>query len=262
MVLGSGIGIIENLGTISLRGGESDSDLVGSEGGTGVLFVYGTLSSSGLVNATIHLSSGQAIEQWSISGAGDGGDGAAPGSILNVPPICRLAGSSSGPPASITVHTEDDESGLGAINILEATNADVDIPPFTPGTNDPVIVKATKIDQSQRSVVQLRVFDVAGNSVTCDPVITLVIRENGKPVTQAFNDIPQAESKVQILNGSPGLKSLLVTVNGVRYRVDGLKDGEQRTIDVAASMRPGNQNSVTLTAHGKPGGSAMVIIHD
>jgi hypothetical protein len=64
------------------------------------------------------------------------------------------------------------------------------------------------------------------------------------------------------VNGSPGVRSLQVSVNGERFRVSGSGDDEQRTLDLSAAMRPGSANTVTVTADGRPGTSATVVISD
>jgi cysteine-rich repeat protein len=175
-------------------------------------------------------------------------------------PSCVLTAILPGPPTQITVTTQDTGSGLALITPLIATNATVNIPPFTAGDKNPIVVIATKIDQSKKAQVMLEVKDVVGNTTTCDPVLTLLVRENGKPVTETLTEIPQAESQITVLNGSPGIKNLLVTVNGVAFRLNGLKDGEKRSVDVAAAMRTGNNNTITLTAWGKPGSQATIVI--
>ena len=48
-------------------------------------------------------------------------------------------------------------------------------------------------------------------------------------------------------------------VNGVRYKVAGLVAGEELTLDVANAMQPG-YNLVSLTAYGKPGSWASLLI--
>jgi hypothetical protein len=70
------------------------------------------------------------------------------------------------------VTVRDQQSGLASVEILTATNCTVVIPPFTVGTTNPVVVTATKTNQELSSVVTLRVRDVAGNQVICDPVYT------------------------------------------------------------------------------------------
>ena len=90
------------------------------------------------------------------------------------PPDCVLLGINPGPPATLEVRLQDGESGLAQVNVLVAVNVEVDIPAFSPGTTDPVIVSATKIDPNHSSTLTLEVFDVAGHSSTCDPVYTLL----------------------------------------------------------------------------------------
>jgi hypothetical protein len=52
--------------------------------------------------------------------------------------------------------------------VTQSENADTVVPPFTFGTTDPVVVRSTKIDQSQPARVTLVVTAVAGNVTTCD----------------------------------------------------------------------------------------------
>jgi hypothetical protein len=174
-------------------------------------------------------------------------------------PFCALTSSSA---SGILVTLRDQGSGLASISVIESVNASVAVPPFEPGTLDPVQVTATKLNMAQRSRVMLEARDVAGNVTRCDPVLMLVLRGTGKPVTETVTQVPAAERYVTILNGTPGLKNLLVIVNGLRFRVAGLGDGQTRTLDVAAAMRPGDDNVIELQAHGKPGSQGTVVIHD
>jgi hypothetical protein len=88
------------------------------------------------------------------------------------PPNCQITGIIPGPPKQIVVTLNDTESGLASVVPLTLVNATLEVPPFTVGTTSPVVVTATKINQSLASTVVIRVTDVAGNSVTCDPVYT------------------------------------------------------------------------------------------
>ena len=56
----------------------------------------------------------------------------------------------------------------------EATNATVSIPAFTVGTTSPVVVTATKIDQTVGASMTVRATDVAGNVTMCDPAMVTV----------------------------------------------------------------------------------------
>jgi hypothetical protein len=87
-----------------------------------------------------------------------------------IPPLCELTNIDPGPPFTIEVTVQDGESGIVAINVVTANNVILTIPSFTPGTNDPIIVTAEKINQSQSATVVLEVVDGAGNSTVCDPV--------------------------------------------------------------------------------------------
>lgn len=176
-------------------------------------------------------------------------------------PRCPITLNDPGPPARVEVTIQDTGTGLAEILVTRSENADTVVPPFTVGTTDPVVLSATKIDQTQRARVEARVTDLAGNVAICDPILVLVVRENGSSVTDSHNDVPRAEDKVTVTNGSPGINHLEIRVNGRKFNVTGLKAGERKTIDISSAMVDGN-NTVTLRATGKPGGSANVMIWD
>jgi len=58
------------------------------------------------------------------------------------------------------------------------------------------------------------------------------------------------------------IKSVVVTVYGKRFATSDLRDGAERMLDISAAMQPGDANTITITAHGKPGGSVDVMIFD
>jgi hypothetical protein len=168
----------------------------------------------------------------------------------------------AGPPTQLVVTVADSDSGLASIVVTQSDNADTVVPPFTTGTTDPVTVTATKIDQSRAAHVAMTVTDVAGNSISCDPVITLVQRSAGADPQGTSTGIPEAENKVLIMNGTPGLRNFEAVVNGIRFKVTGLKDGENRTIDVSSAMHAGYDNVITVKGHGPKGASAMAVVSD
>jgi len=173
-------------------------------------------------------------------------------------PACQLASTSA---SGITVLAQDLRSGIETVTILEAVNANVQIPPFAPGTTAPLYIAGSKIDLSRSARIRLRLTDAAGNITECDPVLTEVERQAGKPVSQTWT-VPAAERFVTIVNGAPGLRHLEVAVNGRLYRLNDLRDNEERTLDVSAAVREGEDSTITLTSYGKPGGGATVLIHD
>jgi hypothetical protein len=66
---------------------------------------------------------------------------------------------------------------------------------------------------------------------------------------------------VTVSNGSPGVRTIDMVVNGITFKVTGLSAGETRTFDVASAMLPGNDNVISISAHGGGGGdSALVMV--
>src|SRR5262249_22999629 len=74
----------------------------------------------------------------------------------------------------------------------------------------------------------------------------------GEPVKH-----PLMEHNVTITNGAPGVNNVRIIVNGAKFEVAGLQDGESRTIDVVSAMK-GDANTFSVEALGKPGGTANV----
>jgi hypothetical protein len=167
-------------------------------------------------------------------------------------PTCSLTSKSS---TGIGVTTRDTVSGVKTIEVVTATNAKVSIPAFSAGTVLPLVVNATKINAAQPSQVGLRVTDVKGNVITCDPILTSLVRER-RP--QVFENVDGSEHYLQIANGNPGLRRVIVHVGKVAYRVD-VASGETKTIDLR-SMRADRSYAVRLRGVGA--GSADVLIWD
>ncbi len=93
----------------------------------------------------------------------------------STPPVCVLTEKVVN--SHITVLTQDVYSGLATIEVLKANNAVVSWPPFTPGTTDPVMVTAAKVQPDEGSTVVLQLTDMAGLQTTCDPVFTTLRSE-------------------------------------------------------------------------------------
>jgi hypothetical protein len=185
------------------------------------------------------------------------------------PPGLEITALLAGPPVQVQMHVESYTGiPLTSITVLQAVNATVDIPPLTGQTA--VTVTATKVDQSKSSVVALRnctgCTDCGCDGVpgSCcrndDPVYATVLRHTGAPLDEVYQGLPASESRITVQNGTPGLKNLRVTVNGKRFELAGIKDGESVKLDVASAMVPGSGNVIALTPLGKPGGSAAIII--
>jgi hypothetical protein len=177
------------------------------------------------------------------------------------PPSCVLTGVVAGPPKQIQITVQDLGSGLNSVQVTASTNATVAVPAFTPGTTSPLVVTATKIDQTQGAEVGLQVTDVAGNVTNCDPVDLTVSRSTGAPTGTTVTHVTQQEQTVTIRNGTPGLTNISISVNGTNFEVAGLKDGDKRNVDISSALQSGSNNTVVLMPKGTPGGSADITIH-
>lgn len=186
-----------------------------------------------------------------------------PINLDETPPSCALTsvGTNAQGQKDIEVTVQDTLSGLAGVQVTESNNATTVVPSFTPGATGPIVVTATKIDQSSGSQVALAVTDQAGNVTNCDPVLTEITGQRGKPGWQVFTDVPQAEGVVTVQNGTPGLNRLVVIANGKVFGLGGLKDGATRSRSIAAAMSSG-QNVVVLHGYGQPNATAQVLIWD
>jgi hypothetical protein len=183
-----------------------------------------------------------------------------PSELPPAPPTCPTS-VISGPPAQAVTTFSDNGSGLASLVVTLSDNADTVVPPFTVGTTDPVSVTSTKIDQTRRARIEIRATDVAGNVAICDPVHMLFQRGSGQPPKDVITDVPKAENKVTIRNGKPGFNRIELLVNGVKYRITGLRNGEQRTVDISHLMVY-DKNTISLMGRGPGSSWAEVIVWD
>jgi len=110
--------------------------------------------------------------------------------------------------------------------------------------------------------VEMRVTDMAGNVTVCDPILALLIRDPGKQEVQTFTGVPGAEHVLTVYNGSPGIATLEVWVNGKKEKLKGLQNGETATFDLGATMKAKDGNTVSVKVGGRPGSSANMMLWD
>ena len=156
---------------------------------------------------------------------------------------------------------QDAASGLQTIQLAAEVNTTVSIPSFTPGATTPVIVTATKVDQSQTSEVAFLVTNTAGKTTSCDPVDFTAQIEN-RMETHVFRSLSSSEHYVRIVNGKPGLRRIAFRVNGTLLPESHLADGETAVLDIGSAMQEGQNNIAILHASGKAGASAYILIGD
>jgi hypothetical protein len=85
------------------------------------------------------------------------------------PPVCSVTAIRAGPPKQQDVTAQDTGSGLGATAIsgLSISNGAVAYAPFPAPSTAPLVLTATKTDQSDTTVWSFTATDWAGNSKFC-----------------------------------------------------------------------------------------------
>jgi hypothetical protein len=184
------------------------------------------------------------------------------------PPTVGVTGVIAGPPKQIQFTVQDVGSGLQSIVVFKSDNADTVVPPFLTGTTDPVTVTSTKINQSGSSVIGFTATDMCGNVNTFDPVDLSLSSTQGLHAlgeTSRFvsaSGISDLEHFVMVQNGTPGLKSVTVMVNGKQFEISGLKPGEtRRGIDIGSAMEKGENNTVMFRSKGRFGATGIAVLY-
>ncbi len=175
------------------------------------------------------------------------------------PAIVTATVTTSASSKQVQIAAQDIGSGIASIVISASNNAIVTIPNFEPGTKNSVVVTTKQINPSKGLSFRVRVTDVAGN-VSTSNLATLMIGATGKPVALNLTKVVQQESIVQILNSTPGLTALRLSVNGTNFRPATLVDNEVRVLDISSALKL--DNSLTIKAFGKPSGTALIWIRE
>jgi uncharacterized repeat protein (TIGR01451 family) len=180
------------------------------------------------------------------------------------PPTCAIVaqGKDAGGAAFIRFRVDDVGWGLDRYEVVFVRNASVKVDQFSPGALGPVYVLATAVNRLKSMAVTVDFLDRAGNRATCDPVVWSVARVDEQPQDETFTDLPQVESKVTIVNGDPGMRKVVLIVNGTKFKELDLRAGETRRLDVASAMHPGTDNTITVRVRGKKGATALIVIAD
>ena len=189
-------------------------------------------------------------------------------------PVINLLGTTIGPPKQVLFSVQA-AGGLKkvVVNTPPTSNVTVVVAPFVLGTTGLVNVTATKINQTQTSVVELTVTDQCGKTTVFDPVFATITIPTSKSKTTdfdfkhskrrevtLFSGISSTEGVVLLRNSTPGVDSLVITVNHSQFRTR-LSDGEIKKLDISSALVEGN-NRVSVAAFGKPNSSVDLTISD
>ena len=170
----------------------------------------------------------------------------------------------------IRVRVRDLESGIGpggVTVIAPTTNVTVNNPTTQPGfpaagTTGDVYITATRINRTVAAVLRLRVQDIGGNFVFCDPVLaTLRLKSSARPTVRTYGGIPFVEHKLTIRALKRGLTRAVVSANGRSIRIN-LRGKAQTSASIASLLSHGRNNKVTIKLYGKRGALALVALTD
>jgi MYXO-CTERM domain-containing protein len=126
--------------------------------------------------------------------------------IVPNPPSCALTNVIAGPPKQLEITVQNPIAGISSIEVTDSTNATTVVPVFPQGFKQPVVVTATKTDESSGAHVALSVTDVNGAVTVCDPLLPGESPEIGND-GQGSQDA--AGCSIQRVGGGGGLPSVL-----------------------------------------------------
>ena len=193
------------------------------------------------------------------------------------PPACAVTrlGTNANGQKFMEITVQDSDRGLRSITLTTLVNTSAQVGRYQSGitqvpttvqvvdhTTNPVVITATRLDSTKAGQVVLQVTDLAGNTTACDPVLTTLTDKHGQTGWQVFKDLNQAENRVRIANDRPGLRRLLVIVNGHKFEVAGLRPSEVRILNVMRAMKPGDHNTIVVRGSGPSDGTADIMIWD
>jgi uncharacterized delta-60 repeat protein len=179
-----------------------------------------------------------------------------------VAPTCAVGApaAETGSRGSIGLTFDDTDTGLSGITTDTEAGGVLDVPVFPAGTQSGITARLTQSQAGQPALASVRGADRAGNTVVCTAGVTMLTRDKGQKSSglQTFTDVSASTHTLTLVNGSAGLRSVTVTVNGVAIDVRSLIDSEVRTVDLSAYLTAGSGNVVQLAPAGKVGSSALV----
>ena len=151
------------------------------------------------------------------------------------------------------------QSGVGVDGLpLTFVGASVGLPANTTRLE----LVAAKVVTTQTAVVNVLVNDACGGKGGFDPVVADLQVQQGGMARETFSSIPASDRYVRIINGTPGLNWLCLTVNGQVFLLNPLAPGQQVLVDIGAAMQEGGNNVVAVCGQGVAGTSASITIGD
>ncbi len=177
-------------------------------------------------------------------------------------PTCLVSGlNDARPDAQMSFTVQDSVSGVAAVKVIRHLNSIGSISSFsmgsissfTPGTTSPVTATFTKKVQTAGSNAGVKAINEDGVGTSCGGQYKFLRR--GRVGTQGFT-FRRSYDDLMIQNGSKGLRSVSVTLNGSTFGVV-LTAGESFTETLSGLSKT---NTMVVEGFGKARTSAVVAV--
>jgi PKD repeat protein len=180
------------------------------------------------------------------------------------PPTCAIVEQASNAAGTPYIRFRVDEvgSGLARHEVTYRQNVNVVVEPYAVGSLGPVTVTATAINKRKSMGVEVAFYDLTGNRAICDPIVMSVKRVSGPVQDEIFKKVPHTDNRVTIKNGRPGMRKIVLIVNGRFFRQHRLQAGEVRKFNIGVAMKPGYVNTIRVQVRGAKGAKATIMIAD
>jgi hypothetical protein len=178
------------------------------------------------------------------------------------PPSCEIVEQGKTAAGNPFIRFRVTEVGLGLARHEPGylLNTSVLVEPYAVGSLGPVTVTATAVNKRKSMAVEVFFYDLAGNRALCDPIVMSVQRLTGKPQDEVLRNVPDTDHRVTVTNGAPGMRKVVLLVNGKYFGQHRLKAGQVRKFSVGTAMKPGYVNTIRVRASGPKGAKATILI--
>ena len=220
----------------------------------------------------VDIASGTVLQSWSSSGVA-GFTGAAGLSvkgeiIVSNPQTCKssdavLVDVTMPVPGTLDYGVSSPTRTLSAITLVKSSNiGSVSLPAIQAGGHSATEGQFVKADPTKEATFEVETSFVTPTfACLIDPIITTLRIKSGHQAEQAFHMIAKAEHFVDVENGSPGLNSLRIGVNGRYFTSRSLRSGETVRVDASSAMTLA-KNTLTFIGEGKTGSFANIDVSD
>jgi hypothetical protein len=185
-------------------------------------------------------------------------------------PRCDLTAVNPGPPKSFEFLIQDEISGIRLLRAMNDFNATIEIPRFPTGATESVRVVGTVIDETKPFGFIVRVVDMCGNEVLCDPVF-LTLRPELRVFEHRFDLLP-SDRYFHLKN--QGLRRLVANLNGHQFILSAESRRAYRMnntfmiplygeilIDMFRYLKP-EGNTISIAFEGPEGSRGDLVIAD